>query len=190
VIIRKLESLHDHVFDALTRAAGDWFMGLAARLAFSSVLMAFFWNSAATKLGEGFPGIFMAKAGAYAQVLPPIAEAAGYDASKIAFLPWGLIVHLAAYAEFLIPLLLLVGLFTRLSALAMIGFVAVMTFVDIKFHGIGEKAVGAFFDRTHDSIVSDQRLLWLLPLVYLVIYGGGAISVDALLAKVRSRAGA
>ena len=188
MIIAKLETLHDKLFMALSRAAGDWFMGLATRLAFSSVLMVFFWNSASTKLGSGFPGVLMAKIGAYAQILPPIAEAAGYDPSKIAFLPWGLIVHVAAYAEFLIPLLILAGLFTRLSAVAMIGFIAVMTIVDIHFHGIGDKAVGAFFDRTHDSVVSDQRLLWLVPLIYLVLYGGGRLSLDALLRRLRAKA--
>src|SRR5690606_305756 len=97
------------------------------------------------------------KIGAYAQIVPPIAEASGFDASKIAFLPWGLIVHLGTYAEVLIPLMILLGLFTRLASLAMIGFIAVMTYVDITFHGLAPESVGMLFDRVHNSIVADQR---------------------------------
>lgn len=187
MLIQKLETLHDKLFDTLGGIADGWFMGLAARLAFSSVLLGYFWNSAATKLGSGIPGILQAQVGAYAQILPPIAEAAGYDPSKIAFLPWGLVVHLGAYAEFLVPLMILVGLFTRLSSLAMIGFIVVMTFVDIQFHGLDAKAIGMPFDRVQDSIVSDQRLLWVLPLLYLALNGGGSLSLDRLLGRLRRK---
>ena len=64
-------------------------------------------------------------------MLPSIAEAAGYDASKIAFFPWGIIVFMGTYAEFILPTLILVGLFTRLASVGMIGFIAVMTLVDV-----------------------------------------------------------
>ena len=188
MLIQKLETLHDTLFDALGRLTDGWFMGLAARLDCSSVLLGYFRNSAATKLGSGFPGILQAGVGAYAQILPPIAEAAGYDPSKIAFLPWGLIVHLGAYAEFLIPLMILLGLFTRLSSLAMIGFIVVMTVVDILFHGLDAKSIGLPFDRIQDAIVSDQRLLWVLPLVYLALNGGGSLSADSLLARFSRKA--
>ena len=182
-MIQTLERLHDRLFRGLERAAGDWFMGLTARLVFSSVLLVYFLNSAATKLGDGLFGFLNLKIGAYAQIVPPIAEAAGFDAAKIAFIPWGLIVHLGTYAEFLIPLMILAGLFTRLSSLAMIGFIAVMTYVDITFHGLAPESVGQFFDRVQNSVVADQRLLWLLPLVYLVIHGGGTLSADRLLRR-------
>jgi len=187
MIVRVVTSMHDRLFGMLSRLAGDWFLGLTARLVFSSVLLAFFLNSATTKLGSGFPGVFVAKVGAYAQIVPPIAEAVTYDVGKIAFIPWGLIVHLGTYAEILLPLMILAGLFTRASSLAMIGFLAVMTYVDIRFHGIGADTIGAFFDRVHDSAVSDQRLLWLFPLVYLALKGGGRLSLDALLARSRAQ---
>jgi putative oxidoreductase len=174
VLIQKLETLHDKLFDTLGGITDGWFMGLAARLAFSSVLLGYFWNSAATKLGSGIPGILQAQVGAYAQILPPI-------------LPWGLVVHLGAYAEFLVPLMILVGLFTRLSSLAMIGFIVVMTFVDIQFHGLDAKAIGMPFDRVQDSIVSDQRLLWVLPLLYLALNGGGSLSLDRLVGRLRRK---
>lgn len=183
MFIQKLEDLHSRVFGALERASEPWFLGLAARLVFSSVLLVFFVNSASTKVGEGVFGFLSPTIGAYAQILPPIAEAAGYDPSQIAFFPWGLIVHLGTFAEFLLPILILLGLFTRLSSLAMIGFIAVMTFVDIQFHGVGAETIGAFFDRTQDSAILDQRLLWIFPLVYLLFKGGGPISCDRLLQR-------
>lgn len=184
-IVRMLLSLHDRIFAVLSAAAEGWFMGLAARLAFGSVLLVFFLNSAGTKVGSGFPGFLIPGAGAYVQIIPPVAEAAGYDPGSISFIPWGLIAYLGTYAEFLIPLLVFVGLFTRLTSLAMIGFIAVMTFVDIQFHHVDSETIGAFFDRVSDSAISDQRLLWILPLVYLVLHGAGAVSVDGLLSRLK-----
>ncbi len=184
-LIHRIETLYGKAFDTLRSLAGDWFMGLFARLAFSSVLLVYFLNSVATKVGAGFPGFLVPEAGAYAQIVPAIADAAGYDVSKIAFIPWGLIVFAGTYAEFLLPLMILFGLFTRAASAGMIGFIAVMSFVDVAFHGVEAKTIGAMFDRVHDSAISDQRLLWVLPLVYLTLHGAGRISADAVLAKLR-----
>ncbi len=180
-MIDVLRNLYDGVFRGIEAMTSGWFLGLAARLIFSSVLMMFFLNSAATKVGSGFPGMLVPTSGAYAQMLPPIAEQYGYNADKIPFIPYGAIVYMGTYAEFLLPLLILVGLFTRLSALAFLGFIAVMTYVDIYFHGVGAKAIGGFFDRVQDAVIADQRLLWCFPLVYLLIKGPGIISLDAIL---------
>ena len=188
MMLEFLVKLHAGVFDTLFRLTKDWFAGLAARLIFASVLLVYFANSAGTKVGSGFPGLFTVKIGGYAQILPPIAEAAGYDPEKIAFLPWGLLVYLGTLSEFLLPVLILIGLFTRLASLAMIGFIATMTYVDIVFHGADAKTIGGFFDRIPDSAISDQRLLWLFPLIYLVLYGAGRISCDGLLSRRFSRA--
>lgn len=176
--------LYASLSGAIERLVPDWMPGLLARLVFASVLLVYFLNSAATKLGTGFPGVFIPQSGAYAQILPSIAEAAEYDVSKIAVFPWKLIVFAGTYAEVLLPLLVVMGLFTRLSALAMTGFVFVMTFVDIAYHGLDAKAIGAPFDRVQDAIVADQRLLWLLPLLYLVLRGPGALSLDGLIARI------
>ena len=181
--MRFICGLYNGFFWFVQKLAGDWFLGLAARLVFSSVLLGYFINSGLTKIGSGFPGIFVASDGAYAQIVPQVAENVGYDISQIAFFPYGLIVHLGTYAEFVLPVLILVGLFTRLSALAMIGFLFVMTYVDIVFHGLGAKAIGMPFDRIQDSVVWDQRLLWIFPLVYLVIGGAGGVSLDGLLSR-------
>ena len=188
MIVQLVRSSHDRFFSLLERAAGDWFLGLGARLVFSSVLLMFFLNSAATKLGSGFPGMFVPTTGAYAQILPPIAEAVSYDTSQISFVPWGLIVLLGTYAEVILPCLILVGLFTRLASLAMIGFIAVMSFVDVTFHGLDAKSIGGLFDRMPDAIISDQRLMWVFLLIYLAVRGAGAISLDAWLARRRASA--
>ena len=103
-------------------------------------------------------------------------------------LSWGLIVLLGTYSEFLLPLLIVLGLFTRLSALGMIGFIAVQTLVDITVHKVDAATIGALFDRFPDSVILDQRLLWIFPLVYLVLNGGGRISLDGLLASRRTAA--
>ncbi len=184
-IVNLAKGLHDKAFGILESLAGSWFLGLAARLVFSSVLLVFFFNSAMTKLGSGFPDMFIPTVGAYAQILPSIAEAAGYDPNNIALFPWKLIVLAGTYAEFLLPVMLLLGLFTRFTALSLIGFICVMSFVDINFHGLDAKSIGMVFDRVQDGIIADQRLLWIFPLVYLVLRGAGPVSVDGLIIRAR-----
>lgn len=172
---------HRDVFHSVERVLDGWLLGLAARLVFASVLMVFFVNSALTKVGSGFPDILIPAVGAYAQIVPPIAEAAGYDPANIALFPWKLIVLAGTYAEFLLPVLLVVGLFTRLVSLAMIGFIIVMSVVDVTLHNLDAASIGAMFDRVPSAIIFDQRLLWMFPLIYLVVKGAGAISLDALI---------
>lgn len=184
-IVTLTRGLHDRVFGLLESLAGAWFLGLAARLVFSSVLLAFFVNSAMTKLGSGFPDMFIPAVGAYAQIVPAVAEAAGYDPSKIALFPWKAMVLAGSYAEFLLPIMLLIGLFTRFTALSLIGFICVMSFVDVQFHGLDAKSIGMVFDRMPDSIIADQRLLWIFPLIYLALKGSGPVSIDGLLSRRR-----
>lgn len=169
--------------DRMTRALDPWFLGLLARVVFASVLAGYFLNSAGTKVGEGIAGFFMIRDNAYYQILPSVVEGAGGDVSQIALLPWGIIVALGTYAEFILPILIVVGLFTRLAALGMIGFVAVQTVVDILFHMVDAQTIGTFFDRAPDATIADQRLLWLFVLAYLALKGPGTASVDALLAR-------
>jgi len=87
-----LIGLYQGIFGALQRLLEDWFLGLAARLVFASVLLFYFLNSALTKVGSGIPGSFIPSMGAYAQILPKMTESVGYDISQIAFFPYGLIV--------------------------------------------------------------------------------------------------
>ena len=54
---------------------------------------------------------------------------------KVPLLPYGLVVTVGTYSEFLLPVLIVLGLFTRIAALGMIGFTLVQSFVDITWHG-------------------------------------------------------
>ncbi|WP_336232861.1 DoxX family protein [Thalassospira sp. CH_XMU1458] len=152
-------------------------IGIASRGLFVLLLLPYYVNSAMTKIdGVGL------SAGAFAQILPPIAEQYLYDTSAIPFFPWHLIVWAGTLGEFVLPVLIVAGLFTRLAALGMIGFVVVQTVVDVVFHGA---ALGALANGLPTELI-DHRLLWISLLVALVLAGGGKLSVDRLLSHRRA----
>ncbi|MEM1287220.1 MAG: DoxX family protein [Pseudomonadota bacterium] len=184
-LISALVGLHGRIFGALEKATELWLPGLLARLTFAAVLFGYYINAAQTKLDGG---IFSLSVGAYAQIVPPVIEAVGYDVTQIA-LPWTLIVYAGTYAEFLLPVLIVVGLFSRLSAIGMLIFIGVQSFVDIQWHGVTPEIAGAWFDRFQDAIIFDQRLLWAFPLMYLVLKGAGSISLDGLLGRLQMKQG-
>ena len=174
--------LHDRAFAPLERA--DWLLPTLARLVFAGVLLGYFWASGLTKVGAGLLGIFQPSLGAYAQIFPRAVEATGYDISQLGL--WHTLVVLAGtWAEFILPLMIVVGLMTRLAALGMIGFIIVQTLTDLIGHGAlaHPETLGAWFDRASGSLIMDQRALWLLLLVVLVVKGGGALSLDRLLRR-------
>jgi putative oxidoreductase len=185
--MRALLSLYDKIVSAVERLTQGWFFGLFARFAFASVLIFYFLNSARTKVGEGLTGFLSISDNAYYQIALPAVEAAGGDVSQVAFFPWGLMVAAGTYAEFMLPGLIVLGLFTRIAAVGMVAFVAVQSYVDIVVHRVGAETIGAMFDRFPDGLIADQRLLWIFPLVYLTVRGAGAISLDRLLLVWRGR---
>lgn len=146
-----------------------------ARLVFSAVLLVYFWGSAATKLA----GPFTPTDGAYIQIFPRVVETLGYDFSKLGVFHWA-VVMAGSYAEIILPLLILLGLFTRLAALGMIGFITVQSLTDVFGHGV---AAGAWFDTASDAVILDQRAFWVLGLCILVFLGGGPVSVDRILRR-------
>ena len=81
------------------------------------------------------------------------------DEYKVPLVPPEIAAHAAAYAEHLFPLLLVLGLFTRLSAFALLGMTAVIQ-------------VFVYPDAwpTH--------LSWAGLLLYLIARGPGALSLD------------
>jgi putative oxidoreductase len=159
--------------------AGDWLLPTLARLVFAGVLFGYFWSSALTKLD----GPFTPALGAYAQIFPKAFEAVGYDASQLGL--WHrLVVLMGTWAEFALPVLIVLGLLTRLAALGMIGFVLVQSLTDLWGHGA---AAGAWFDRASDAVILDQRAFWLLLLAALVLKGAGPLSADRLLRGRLSR---
>ncbi len=182
-MITSLIRIHNAAFSTLERLTTNWLPGLFARFAFASVLAVYYYSSVQTKIGSGLFGLFKISDAAYYQIAPTIVDAAGNDVANVAFFPWTMIVYLGTYAELLLPVLIILGLFTRLASLGMIGFIAVQSFVDVMFHDIGAEATGAMFDRFPDAAILDQRLLWIVPLVFLIIKGAGSISFDALISK-------
>lgn len=180
-MINAITALHDKVFGFVQRSLEDWLPGLLARLVFAAVLLVYFLNSALKKVGEGMSGIFTVTDNAYFQILPSVVERYGYDASRVPFFPYDIIVYLGTYAEILLPVLIVIGLFTRIAALGMIVFVIVQSYVDIAFHNVDSETIGTWFDRFSDAVILDQRALWVFLLVYLVVRGAGRVSVDHLL---------
>ena len=127
-------------------------------------IAAVFWNSGQTKV-QGLVLNFVN--GDFALGWPRLSDSAlslFQDEYKLPFIPPELAAPMAAFAEHLFPLLLLFGLATRFSALALLG----MTLVIQVFVYPGAYA-------THG--------VWAALLLYLMARGPGAFSIDHLLAK-------
>lgn len=171
-------SLLDPLVGRIDRT-GDQVLPLLARLVFAGVLLRYYWNSGLTKLGDGVFGFLFPSSGAYVQIFPKAMEAAGYDTSQLSVFHWAVVVG-GTLAEFILPLLIVVGLLTRLSAIAMIGFIVVQSLTDLYGHGgiAHQGTLGAWFDRMPDALILDQRAFWVLCLAVLVFKGAGALSLD------------
>jgi putative oxidoreductase len=185
-LFSKLQSAYCAVVQSFEKQADIWLIGFSARFVFASTLFLYYFNSALTKVGDGFAGFFAVQSSAYFQIVPQAVEAYGFNPAAVPFFPYGLIVYAGTYAEFILPLMIVLGLFTRLAALGMIGFIIVQSIVDYLFHGVGSDALGAMFDRAPDAVILDQRLLWIFLLLILVLKGAGMLSVDRLLIKSKS----
>ena len=177
--ISELTARTAHQLDRIGHEA----LPIIARLVFGFTLLIFFWRSGLTKLGEGFAGLFIPSAGGYAQILPRKFEAVGYDQSALGVFDW-LVVIAGTYGEFILPLLIIIGLATRLAALGMIGFILVMSIVDVAGHGL---VAGSLLDANPGSIVPDQRLYWMVPMLILIFRGAGSFSLDRVLCSIMKR---
>lgn len=187
VMFGMLGRLHNAVFSAVQTATENWLLGLFARFTFASVLLFYFWNSAITKVIAADPeqngqriatgplDYLTVESEAYVQILPGVT-----DFNFIHHV----LVYAGTYGEFILPALVVLGLLTRIAALGMIVFIAVQTYVDAYLHGGGEVSplwsTDFMFDGRMNSPLVDLRLLWLMPLIYLVVRGAGAISLDYL----------
>ena len=63
----------------------------------------------------------------------------------------------------------------------MIGFVLVQSLTDIFGHGA---EAGGWFDRASDSLIADQRALWLVVLAVPFFRGAGPISLDHVIGRI------
>ena len=127
-------------------------------------IAAVFWQSGQTKV-EGLVVNFVS--GDFTLGWPHLSDSALYlfeNEYKLPFVPPELAAPMAAFAEHVFPLLLLFGLATRFSALALLG----MTLVIQVFVYPGAYA-------THGT--------WAALLLYLMARGPGVFSIDHLLAK-------
>ena len=164
-----LIALYQDLIDRLDRL--DWLVPTLARLTFLMVLFFYFWNSAMLKVDGS---IFSPSAGAFGQIFPKAAEAVVWDVTQMTFFQ-RLVILAGTIAEFVLPVLIILGLLTRLAAIGMIGFVAVQTIVDVTGHGV---ALGSLFDSAQALI--DQRMMWVFLFAVLVLKGAGPISIDAI----------
>lgn len=181
--MNRLLPAYDRTTALLTRLAPT-LVPLLARFTFAAVLLGYFWNSAQTKLGEGVFGFLHPSDGAYIQIFPRVVDAIGYDFSKLTVYHWAVVVA-GTLAELTLPVLITLGLFTRLAALGMIGFTLLQSLTDIYGHMVGGDDLGRWFDAASDSLIVDQRSFWLFLFLTLVLHGAGPLSLDRLLARLR-----
>lgn len=127
---------------AATRSISHTLLALTARAAIAAIFI----QSGRTKVS----GLLTVTDGAY-QLFR--------DEYKLPLLPPEIAAHMAAYAEHLFPLLLILGLYTRGAALALLGMTTVI-----------EVFVYPDAWPTH--------LSWAAPLLYLIGRGAGRWSLD------------
>lgn len=183
-LISLIRTLHDGVFGTLERLGQGWLVELLARLAFAAVLLVYYLNSGLGKFDSGFlvPGF-----GAYISILGEATMTEyGFDVANIP-LHLDLVVYAGSITEIVLPILIVIGLFTRVAALGMIFFVLVQSYVDVAMHGVSGDDVGAWFDNQSGALLMDQRTLWVFLLLVLVIKGAGALSLDRLISGVGRR---
>lgn len=175
-------TLYGRIANALNSSA-DTILPTLARFIFASTLLFYFWNSGLTKfdINPLSPGV-----GGYAQIFPKVMESVGFDVSQMSWFHWAVVVA-GIFAEFILPLLIVIGLFTRLAAFGMIGFVTVQSLTDLYGHGgIDQPAtLGAWFDGLPTGTILDQRAFWMVVLVTLALKGAGALSLDRILTNRR-----
>ena len=143
--LTRLRDAWNRVADALTAAIGDGILPLVARVAIAAIFL----QSGRTKV-EGF------------LTVTPSAVELFRDEYKLPLIPHEVAAPLAAYAEHLFPVLLVLGLASRLSAAALLA----MTLVIQVF-------VYPAAWPTH--------LSWAGLLIVVIARGGGALSLDLAL---------
>ena len=127
-------------------------------------IAAVFWNSGQTKV-QGF--VINLVSGEFALGWPRLSDsvvALFEDEYRLPLIAPAIAAPLAAAAEHVLPLLILIGLGTRLSALALLGMTLVIQLLVYP---------GAY--ATHGT--------WAAVLLYLMARGPGALSIDHWLAR-------
>ncbi len=140
----------------------DWAAGLARRLLPDALLL--------LVARFGIAAVFFMSGRTKVSGLLTITDSAYYlfeTDYRLPFIPPHIAAHLAAYSEHLFPILLVLGLGTRFAALGLLGMTTVI-----------EVFVYPDAWPTH--------LSWAGLLLPLIAQGGGALSLDRLLARRRA----
>lgn len=154
-MLQALTRTYDRVTAWLAGKMPESIMLLFVRIALANV----FWSSGRTKVEEGS----LLKVGENA-----LYQFADDPFNKLPLLPPEFAAYLTTYCEHLFPILLVFGLLTRLSALALLG----MTMVIQIF----------IFPDAWWPVHS----LWVALALVLIMRGGGGLSLDMLLAGRRA----
>lgn len=178
--MRFLVAAHSAVFDRV-EALAPVVLPTLARFIFAATLFWYYVNSGIQKFGEGIGGLFSPDVGAYVTIFPKTFEAVGYDVTQLGTFHY-LVTLSGTWAEVILPVLILIGLFTRIAALGMIVVVIVQSVVDIFGHNLAAADIGTWFDNLPTALIVDQRAFWVFLLLYLVMRGAGPLSVDRFLA--------
>jgi putative oxidoreductase len=154
-IARLLQNIHG-LMSRLPNSA----LAFLARFSIAAV----FWKSGQTKV-EGFALDIVS--GTFEWGMPRLSDNAVFlfrEEYRLPLLPPEIAASMAALGEHVLPVLLLLGLATRLSALGLLGMTAVIqVFVYPDAYA------------THGT--------WAAVLLYLMVHGPGKLSIDAWLAK-------
>lgn len=137
-----IAGLWNYASDLLNRLISHTLLALTARIALAAVFL----YSARTKV-DGFLTLKDSTLTLFAEEY------------KVPVLPPELAAHMATYTEHLFPVLLILGLATRLSALGLLGMTAVIQIF-----------VYPEAWPTH--------LTWAMPMLYLIGRGGGTFALD------------
>jgi len=140
-----VRGMYNRIADRLGWLIGSDLVALAARFGVAGV----FWLSGRTKVD----GLLTVSENAVALFA---------DEYRVPLLAPEFAAHLAAYAEHLLPVLLVLGLFTRASAHALHGMTAV---IQIFVY----------------PLAWPTHLVWATSMLYLVGRGGGSLSLDRVL---------
>jgi putative oxidoreductase len=154
-MLQTLTRPYDRLVGMISGGFIESLMLLFVRVALAGV----FWRSGRTKVDEG----------SWLTVSENTIYQFGDDPfNKVPVLPSEIAAYLTTYAEHALPILLVLGLFTRLTAFALLGMtIVIQIFV---------------FPEAWWQVHS----LWVALALILIVRGGGGLSLDALLTGRRA----
>ena len=153
-MLQTLTRPYDQLVQLVSSRIPEAIMLLFVRVALAGI----FWRSGRTKVDEG----------SWLSVSDSALTLFSEDPfNKVPVLPSDFAAYLTTYAEHVLPVLLILGLFTRLTAFALLGMTLVIQ-------------IFVFPDAWWPV-----HSLWVALALVLIVRGGGGLSVDALLAGRR-----